>query len=114
MACAMARAGMDFLQTQTLAQLQTLPGVDAATARDLLRLGVASLDDLSRRDPHELHDRLNLLDGQRHGPDVLATFAAAIHAARTGEARPWWEFSDARQRAEDSVLAGRRPLPRFY
>jgi hypothetical protein len=106
--------GMDFLQEQTFAQLQTLPGISPAAAGDLIRLGIASLDDLSRRNPHELHARLNRLDGGRHGRDVLETFAAAIHAARTGEARPWWEFGDARQRAEDSVLAGRRPLPRFY
>lgn len=105
---------MDFLQQQTFVQLQTLPGVDSATAGDLIRLGVASLDDLSRRDPKELHDRLNELDGQRHGPGVLATFAAAIHAARTGDGKPWWGYPDARQRADAGALSGRRPLPRSY
>jgi hypothetical protein len=101
----------DVLQQQTFVQLQTLPNVGPATAADLLRLGVASVDDLSRRDPKELYDRISAMDGVRHDPCVLDTYAAAIHAARTGEARPWWEFSDARKRAISSTS---RPKPRLY
>ncbi|MEA3166159.1 MAG: hypothetical protein QOJ26_1028, partial [Thermoplasmata archaeon] len=71
------------------AQLQTLPNVGPATAADLLRLGVTSVDDLSRRDPRELYDRIGALDGVPHDPCVLDTYAAAIHAARTGDAVPW-------------------------
>jgi hypothetical protein len=102
---------MDFLQEQTFLQLQTLPNVGPAMASDLLRLGVTSVDDLSRRDPHELYERLSSMDGVRHGPDVLHTYAAAIHAARTGEARPWWTFRDARERAIGSTG---RPRPRLF
>lgn len=91
--------GFDVLQRQAFVQLQTLPNVGPATAADFLRLGVASIDDLGRRDPKELYDRISHLDGVRHDPCVLDTYAAAIHAARTGEAIPWWEFSDARKRA---------------
>lgn len=105
------RARYDILQEQTFAQLQTLPNVGPATAADLLRLGVTSVDDLSRRDPRELYERIGSLDDVRHDPCVLDTYAAAIHAARTGEAVPWWEFSDARKRVEESTS---RPRPRSY
>src|ERR1700738_2533531 len=99
----MARRGYDVLQQQTFVQLQTLPNVGPATAADLIRLGVASVDDLSRRDPRELYDRIGRMDGVPHDPCVLGTFAAAIHAARTGEVVPWWEFSAQRK----SATAGR-------
>lgn len=94
---------LDVLQGQTFVQLQTLPNVGPATAGDLIRLGVTSLDDLSRRDPRVLYDRLTELDGVAHDPCVLDVFAAAIHCARTGESVPWWLFSPARK-----VSSGRR------
>lgn len=100
-----ARTRYDMLEQQTFAQLQTLPNVGPATAADLIRLGVASLDDLSRRDPRDLHDRISALDGVPHDPRDLDTYAAAIHAARTGKAIPWWRFSDLRKAAD----AHRRP-----
>jgi hypothetical protein len=97
------------LQQQTFVQLQTLPNVGPATAADLIRLGVASVDDLSRRDPRELYDRIGRMDGMAHDPCVLDTYAAAIHAARTGEAVPWWDFSDRRKADE-----ARNPRPRLF
>src|SRR5688500_14594600 len=103
--------GYDMLHQQTFVQLQTLPNVAPATAADLLCLAVGSVADLSRRDPQELYDRISAMDGVRHDPCVLDTYAAAIHAARTGDAVPWWEFSDARKRAEASTT---RPRPRTY
>lgn len=104
-------ATYDVLQRQTFVQLQTLPNVGPATAADFLRLGITSVDDLSRRDPRELYDRIGLLDGVPHDPCVLDTYAAAIHAARTGEAIPWYEFSDARKRATEPT---RRARPRVF
>lgn len=105
------RRPLDVLEAQTFVQLQTLPNVGPATAADLLRLGVASIDDLSRRDPRELYDRISAMDGVRHDPCVLDTYAAAIHAARTGEAIPWYRFSDWRKQAQASPD---RPRLRTY
>lgn len=93
------RPALDVLQHQTFVQLQTLPNVGPATAGDLIRLGVTSLDDLSRRDPRRLYDQLTALDGVAHDPCVLDVFAAAIHCARTGESVPWWQFTPARKAA---------------
>jgi predicted RecB family nuclease len=92
------RPAYDILQQQTFVQLQTLPGVGPATAADLIRLGVASLDDLSRRDPRELYEGISALDGVRREPRLLEDCAAAVHAARTGEALPWWGFLERERR----------------
>ncbi|HEX2065769.1 MAG TPA: helix-hairpin-helix domain-containing protein [Candidatus Thermoplasmatota archaeon] len=66
----------------------------------------ALLDDLERADAQQLYDRLAALDGVRHDPCVLDTFAAAVHNLRTGEARPWWEFS-RRRKATISPASGK-------
>lgn len=96
----MAGSSWDVLTKQTWIQLQELPNIGPAMADDLLRLGVRSIDDLSRRDPNVLYDRLAEMDGVPHDPCVLDTFAAAIHCARTGESVPWWMFSRKRKAAE--------------
>ena len=101
----MARRPYDVLQRQTFVQLQSLPNVGPATAGDLIRLGVTSLDDLSRRDPRMLYDALTALDGVAHDPCVLDVFAAAIHCARTGESVPWWNFTPARKAGKRAVVA---------
>lgn len=105
------RQRYDILQQQTFVQLQTLPNVGPAMAADFLRLGVSSVDDLSRRDPKELYDRISELDGVRHDPCVLDTYAAAIQAARTGASIPWYEFSDMRKAA---ISSPDRPHMRTY
>lgn len=98
-----AFAAWDVLQRQTWLQLQELPNIGPAMAGDLVRLGVRSVDDLSRRDPHRLYDDLSGLDGVRHDPCVLDTFAAAIHCARTGESVPWWQFSRKRKSSDQGA-----------
>ena len=79
------------------AELQKIPNVGPAIAQDLLRLGIASADDLVDRDPDELYDELCLLDGTRHDPCVRDVFAAAIDFARGGPARLWWHFTPERK-----------------
>jgi pathogenicity locus Cdd1 protein len=80
--------------------LTTVPNVGPAIARKLERLGLTRAGDLRGRDPQELYDRLCALDGQRHDPCLLDTFAAAVAFADGGPARPWWEFSRERKARE--------------
>lgn len=87
----------DALVRQAFVQFQTLLNVGPATAADFLRLGIQNLDDLGRCDPRVLYERISAMDGMRHDPCVLDVYAAAIHAARSGEAVPWWQFSRARR-----------------
>jgi Pathogenicity locus len=50
--------------------------------------------------PYGLYASLQSKTGQRHDPCVWDMFAAAIHQARTGEARDWWTFTQERKRRE--------------
>jgi len=79
-----------------LAPLISIPNVGPAIARRLLSLGVSGQEDLAAADPEELFERACGLAGRRQDPCLLDTFTAAVAFARTGDARPWWEFSRER------------------
>jgi hypothetical protein len=103
------KAPGDPRQRQAWLAFQDLPNIGPAMAEDFVRLGLRSLDDLERADPQDLYDRISRLDGVRHDPCVLDTYAAAVHNLRTGDELPWWEFSRRRKAA----LAPRSaPAPR--
>jgi hypothetical protein len=70
--------------------LQTMPNVGPKIARMLERLGIGRPEDLRGRDAEELFEELCVLDGRRHDPCLLDTFASAV-------ARPWWEYSRERR-----------------
>jgi len=89
-----------------LAALTAIPNVGPKIARKLLALGVHGPDDLRGRDPDELFARLCALDGRRHDPCLLDTFAAAVEYADGGPPRPWWELSRERK-ARATAGAGR-------
>jgi Pathogenicity locus len=80
-----------------LAALIAIPNVGPKIARKLLALGVRGLDDLRDRDPEELFGRLCAMDGRRHDPCLLDTFAAAVEYADGAPPRPWWELSRERK-----------------
>jgi hypothetical protein len=87
-------------------QLQQLPNVGAATAEDLLRLGITGQDDLVGRDPAELYETLCQIDGVRHDPCLLDVLAAVVAYAEGGPPTPWWEFTPARKNREAAVRRG--------
>jgi hypothetical protein len=85
--------------------LTAIPNVGPAVARKLLALDVRGLDDLRGRDAEDLFERLCALDGRRHDPCLLDTFAAAVAYADGGPARPWWEFSRERKARAGAAAA---------
>ena len=77
--------------------LTAIPNVGPAVARKLARLGIAGPEDLRHGDADQLFERLCALDGRRHDPCLLDTFAAAVAYVDSGVGRPWWEFSRERK-----------------
>lgn len=81
-------------------QLQSIPNIGPALARELRRLGITRPEDLKGRDGEDLYHQLCTKDGRRHDPCVLDTFNAAVAFAEGGPPRPWWEFSRERKARE--------------
>jgi hypothetical protein len=78
--------------------LRSIPGVGPAIAADLRRLGVRRTTDLASRDPQELYERLEDLDGGHVDRCVLYVFRAAVHHAGGASGDPelakWWNWKD--------------------
>lgn len=81
-------------------ELTGLANVGPAMRHDLHVLGIETIPQLAQHDADELYMRLNALTGKRHDPCVWDVFAAAIHQARTGEATPWWRWTQERKRRQ--------------
>jgi thioesterase domain-containing protein len=80
--------------------LMALANIGPAMRADLERLGINTVAELALQDADTLYLRLNALTRQRHDPCVWDVFAAAIHQARTGEAKPWWVWTPDRKRRQ--------------
>jgi hypothetical protein len=78
-------------------ELQKMPNIGKACAKDLLLLGIRSCEELKGRDPDELYQSLCEKTGQRHDPCVWDTLASVVHFAETGERKPWWDFTAVRK-----------------
>jgi hypothetical protein len=85
-------------RTQRHDELLALANVGGATRADFTLLGIETVAQLAKQEPDKLYARLNKLTGHRHDPCVWDTFAATIHQARTGEAKPWWHWTAERKR----------------
>lgn len=85
-------------QRATLEDLQRIPGVGKAVARDLWSLGFRSVEELRGQDPQALYDRLCLLQGQHVDRCMLYTLRCAVYFASTHLPEPallkWWNWKD--------------------
>ena len=77
--------------------LSALRNIGKAMLADFSLLGIATVGELARREADELYLELSARTGTRQDPCVHDTFAAAIHQARTGEAKDWWAFTPERK-----------------
>lgn len=78
--------------------LQAIPGVGPAMARDLMDLGVHRISQLKDRDPEKLFDQLCTIRGYQVDKCVLYVFRCAIYFASTGNPDPellqWWNWKN--------------------
>ena len=78
-----------------------LISVGPAIERDFVLLGVKNVDDLAKRDPEVLYNKLCRKTGTRQDPCVLDVFRAAVAQARDpklpAEQCVWWYWSRVRK-----------------
>jgi hypothetical protein len=78
-------------------ELSQLRNIGKAMRQDFELLGIRTVRQLARCNADALYARIQALTASRHDPCLWDTYAAAIHQARTGEALPWWAFTEVRK-----------------
>jgi Pathogenicity locus len=77
--------------------LRDLRNIGPAALADFAVLEITTVAQLSLCDPDILYAELQKRTNKRHDPCVWDVLAAAIHQARTGEAKNWWAFTPLRK-----------------
>ena len=81
-----------------LKQLQKLPNVGSATARDLFSIGIRKVEDLKGKDPEKLYRKLEKFAGTHVDRCVLYVMRSLVYMADSGKRDPkqvsWWLFKD--------------------
>jgi hypothetical protein len=79
-------------------ELQTIPGVGPALARDLRLLGIEQVADLCGRDPERLYAELEAHVGHHVDRCVLYVFRSSVYFAEQTQPEPeltkWWNWKD--------------------
>jgi DNA transformation protein len=75
-------------------QLEAIPNIGKSIASDLRSLGIFNSNQLAMRDPLQIYFALSAVMGLRHDPCVLYTLIAAQYYLHSGEAIPWWKFTE--------------------
>jgi hypothetical protein len=82
-------------------ELGDLVSIGPAMLRDFELLGIRSVAQLARQDPHCMYKKMERATGQRQDPCVLDTFCAAVAQARNSrlpaEKCQWWWWSRDRK-----------------
>lgn len=95
--------------------LEHLPNIGPALARDLRRIDIRRPQDLVGSDPYSMYDELCRVTGQRHDPCVLDTFIAVARFMAGDPAKPWWHYTAERKRrlarSVGAVKTGGSPAP---
>jgi len=86
-----------------------LRNIGPAAIADLEVIGVTNIEQLAASNADDLYISLQQKTARRHDPCVWDVFAAAIHQARTGEARDWWTFTPERKERQQRGVFPARP-----
>ena len=88
-------------------ELGELISIGPATLKDFEMLGIRSVEELARRDPQRMYEKMGRLTGQRQDPCVLDTFCAAVAQAKNprlpAEKCQWWWWSKKRKQRNKDV-----------
>lgn len=85
-------------------ELSDLDSIGPAMLRDFSKLGVGSVQELSRRNPEKLYEQLCKVTRQSQDICVLDVFRCAVAQARNprlpAAQRNWWYWSRVRKKIE--------------
>jgi nucleotidyltransferase/DNA polymerase involved in DNA repair len=86
--------------SEKIKDLTTIPGVGKSIARDLLNIGINSVNDLKGKDASDLYNKSNQFAGCVQDRCILYVFRCAIYFAETPknqqdkERLKWWNWKD--------------------
>lgn len=78
-------------------ELEQIPNVGPAVARDFRRIGIEAPTQLVGQDPYMLYDRLCAATGLRHDHCVIDVFISAVRFMEGAAAVPWWAYTAERK-----------------
>jgi len=87
---------------KTVSELQDLPNIGKAMARDLRAVNIQHPKDLIGKDEYQLYDELCKVTGKKHDPCVIDVFLSIVDFMNGGEAKPWWKFTAKRKEHMES------------
>jgi hypothetical protein len=73
------------MKAQNTKNLQTIPGVGKTIARDLVNIGIESIDELKGKNTKKLYDDLCKWQGIKVDRCMLYVFRGAVYFAETPE-----------------------------
>lgn len=86
------------MKSNTIHELETIPGVGKTIAQYFVDVGIRSIQDLRGQKPQELYNRLCLYQGKHVDRCMLYVFRCAVYYALVTEPDPellkWWNWKD--------------------
>ncbi len=83
---------------KTVSELEKLPNIGKAIAKDLRFIGIDHPDKLIGKDPFALYEALCARTGKRHDPCVIDVFMSVVCFMEGGDSLPWWSFTEERKK----------------
>jgi len=83
---------------KTVSNLQDLPNIGKAIAKDLQVIGIEHPQQLSGKNPFNLYEILCKITGKNHDPCVIDVFMSVVDFMEGGEPKFWWEFTQKRKK----------------
>ncbi len=88
---------MKSLDRETISRLEDLPNVGQAMAEKLRLIAIDHPKQLVGQNPSALYNRLCTVSKKQYDPCVIDTFMSIVYFMDSGEALPWWAFTEKRK-----------------
>lgn len=89
---------MKYPDRKIVSDLEALPNIGKAIAKNLRLIGIKHPKQLIGKDPIFIYEKLCEISSQKHDPCVLDVFMSAVDFMNGSEPRNWWEFTQKRKK----------------